>query len=170
MSQEIERKFLTKGDFREGVTRCLHIMQGYLCSDPKRTVRVRVMDDKGFLTVKGCPNIQTDGSGIGKYEWETEIPVSDAIELMRLCDDGIIDKIRYIVPYKGHIFEVDEFHGENEGLILAEIELQDENEQFEKPEWLADEVTYEPRYYNSCLREHPYNSWRESIFQNQLNK
>ncbi|MGM9762898.1 MAG: CYTH domain-containing protein [Candidatus Cryptobacteroides sp.] len=157
MPQEIERKFLVRGDFRKDVSESHHIMQGYLCSDPRRTVRVRVLDNQGFITIKGRP--QSPGH-FAKYEWEKEIPVAEARELMRLCDDGIIDKIRHIVPFEGHIYEVDEFHGSNEGLFMAEIELKSEDEDFAKPVWLGDEVTFDSRYYNSYLRKHPYLSWR----------
>ena len=127
-------------------------MQGYICSDPGRTVRVRVRGDKGFLTIKG----QSSEDGLSRYEWEKEIPVSEALELMNLCVSGVIDKTRYLVPYGGHTYEVDVFHGANEGLVLAEIELSDELETFEKPFWLGEEVTGDMRYYNSMLSLHPF--------------
>lgn len=127
-------------------------MQGYICSDPDRTVRVRVRGDKGFLTIKG----RSSEDGLSRYEWEKEIPVSEAFELMALCGSGVIDKTRYLVPFGKHTYEVDVFHGANEGLVLAEIELSDEQEAFEKPSWLGEEVTGEVRYYNSMLSLHPF--------------
>ena len=127
-------------------------MQGYICSDPDRTVRVRVRGDKGFLTIKG----RGSEDGLSRYEWEKEIPVSEAFELMALCGSGVIDKTRYLVPFGKHIYEVDVFHGANEGLVLAEIELSDEQEAFEKPSWLGEEVTGDVRYYNSMLSLHPF--------------
>ena len=127
-------------------------MQGYICSDPGRTVRVRVRGDKGFLTIKG----QSSEDGLSRFEWEKEIPVSEALELMNLCVSGVIDKTRYLVPYGGHTYEVDVFHGSNEGLVLAEIELSDEQDAFEKPFWLGEEVTGDVRYYNSMLSLHPF--------------
>jgi CYTH domain-containing protein len=127
-------------------------MQGYICSDPDRTVRVRVRGDKGFLTIKG----RGSEDGLSRYEWEKEIPVSEAFELMALCGSGVIDKTRYLVPFGKHTYEVDVFHGANEGLVLAEIELSDEQEAFEKPSWLGEEVTGDVRYYNSMLSLHPF--------------
>ena len=127
-------------------------MQGYICSDPDRTVRVRVRGDKGFLTIKG----RGSEDGLSRYEWEKEIPVSEAFELMALCGSGVIDKTRYLVPFGKHTYEVDVFHGANEGLVLAEIELSDEQEAFEMPSWLGEEVTGDVRYYNSMLSLHPF--------------
>ena len=127
-------------------------MQGYICSDPDKTVRVRVRGDKGFLTIKG----RSSEDGLSRYEWEKEIPVSEAFELMALCGSGVIDKTRYLVPFGKHTYEVDVFHGANEGLVLAEIELSDEQEAFEKPSWLGEEVTGDVRYYNSMLSLHPF--------------
>ena len=127
-------------------------MQGYICSDPDRTVRVRVRGDKGFLTIKG----RGSEDGLSRYEWEKEIPVSEAFELMALCGSGVIDKTRYLVPFGRHTYEVDVFHGANEGLVLAEIELAEEQETFEKPSWLGEEVTGDVRYYNSMLSLHPF--------------
>ena len=152
MAREIERKFLVSGEFRQDSPESYHIMQGYICSDPGRTVRVRVRGDKGFLTIKG----QSSEDGLSRFEWEKEIPVSEALELMNLCVSGVIDKTRYLVPYGGHTYEVDVFHGANEGLVLAEIELADEQEMFEKPSWLGEEVTGDMRYYNSMLSLHPF--------------
>jgi CYTH domain-containing protein len=152
MAREIERKFLVSGEFRQDSPESYRIMQGYICSDPDRTVRVRVRGDKGFLTIKG----QSSEDGLSRFEWEKEIPVSEALELMNLCVSGVIDKTRYLVPYGDHTYEVDVFHGANEGLVLAEIELSDELETFEKPSWLGEEVTGDVRYYNSMLSLHPF--------------
>jgi adenylate cyclase len=118
-------------------------------------VRVRIKGDKGFITVKG---ISSD-SGMSRFEWEKEIPIDEAENLLKLCEKGIIDKIRFNVKIGNHTFEVDEFHGENEGLIIAEIELNSENEVFERPNWLGEEVTNDKRYYNSYLSNHPFKNW-----------
>ncbi|HOP14892.1 CYTH domain-containing protein [Lentimicrobium sp.] len=155
MAKETERKFLVKGDFRPFVHKETRITQGYLCSVPERTVRVRTKGEKGFITVKGIGN----DSGASRYEWEKEIPVAEVQELLRLCEPGVIDKTRYQVKAGPHTYEVDEFYGENEGLIVAEVELTDENESFEKPEWLGPEVTGDVRYYNSMLMKHPFTKW-----------
>lgn len=152
MAKEIERKFLVSGEFRQDSPESYRIMQGYICSDPDRTVRVRVRGDKGFLTIKG----RGSEDGLSRYEWEKEIPVAEAAELMALCGSGVIDKTRYLVPFGKHTYEVDVFHGANEGLVLAEIELSDEQEAFEKPSWLGEEVTGDVRYYNSMLSLHPF--------------
>lgn len=152
MAKEIERKFLVSGEFRQDSPESYRIMQGYICSDPDRTVRVRVRGDKGFLTIKG----RGSEDGLSRYEWEKEIPVTEAAELMALCGSGVIDKTRYLVPFGKHTYEVDVFHGANEGLVLAEIELSDEQESFEKPSWLGEEVTGDVRYYNSMLSLHPF--------------
>lgn len=152
MAKEIERKFLVSGEFRQDSPESYRIMQGYICSDPDRTVRVRVRGDKGFLTIKG----RGGEDGLSRYEWEKEIPVTEAAELMALCGSGVIDKTRYLVPFGKHTYEVDVFHGANEGLVLAEIELSDEQEAFEKPSWLGEEVTGDVRYYNSMLSLHPF--------------
>ena len=152
MAKEIERKFLVSGEFRQDSPESYRIMQGYICSDPDRTVRVRVRGDKGVLTIKG----RGSEDGLSRYEWEKEIPVSEAFELMALCGSGVIDKTRYLVPFGKHTYEVDVFHGANEGLVLAEIELSDEQEAFEMPSWLGEEVTGDVRYYNSMLSLHPF--------------
>lgn len=154
MSKEIERKFLVRGDFKSLAFRSERITQGYLSSVPERTVRVRIKGNEGFITIKGLSN----ASGLTRYEWEKEIPVDEARELLQLSEPGMIDKTRYLVQVGKHVFEVDEFYGENEGLILAEIELQSEDEPFEKPEWLGKEVTGDPRYYNAMLSKKPYKS------------
>ena len=153
---EIERKFLVSSDaFKNDALRKNHIAQGYLNSTPERTVRVRIKGDTGYLTIKGKSN----ETGLSRFEWEKEIPLEEAKALLRLCEKGIIEKIRYEVPVGKHLFEVDEFFGENEGLLLAEVELQSESEFFEKPHWLGDEVTQDQRYYNSYLSQHPFISW-----------
>lgn len=155
MSKEIERKFLVRGDFKSQAFRSERITQGYLSSVPERTVRVRIKSNEGFITIKGLSN----ASGLTRYEWEKEIPVDEARELLQLSEPGMIDKTRYLVQVGKHVIEVDEFLGENEGLILAEIELQSEDEPFEKPEWLGKEVTGDPRYYNAMLSKKPYKSY-----------
>ena len=154
---EIERKFLTICDaFKKEAFAQNRIIQGYLSSVPERTVRVRIKGDTGFLTIKGASN----ESGLTRLEWEKEIPVEEAQKLMALCEKGVIDKTRFEVKVGQHVFEVDEFYGENEGLILAEIELDSETETFEKPSWLGKEVTGDNRYYNSYLSQNPFGDWR----------
>ncbi|MFC2766844.1 MAG: CYTH domain-containing protein [Prevotella sp.] len=155
MAQEIERKFLVKGDFKSEAFKATRITQGYLCSVPERTVRVRVKGDKGFITIKGIGN----ESGASRFEWEKEIPVAEVQDLLKLCEPGIIDKTRYLVKAGEFTFEVDEFYGENEGLTVAEVEVPDENALFERPEWLGEEVTGDKRYYNSMLMKNPYKNW-----------
>ena len=155
MNQETERKFVISGDYKSHVSHSTRIVQGYLCSVPERSIRVRIAGDKGFLTVKGAGN----ASGTTRFEWEHPIPVADAEALLPLCETGSIDKIRHFVPFGGHTFEVDEFFGENEGLTMAEIELTDENEPFDRPEWLGEEVTGDKRYYNAYLCRKPYTKW-----------
>ena len=156
MSKEIERKFLVKGNYKQFASSQIRITQGYLSSVPERAVRVRISDKKGFLTIKGIGN----DSGISRYEWEREIPFQEAEELMLLCEDGVIDKTRFLVPEtSGLTFEVDEFYGANQGLVMAEIELPSENYAFEKPSWLGMEVTGDTKYYNVCLISHPFEKW-----------
>jgi adenylate cyclase len=155
MSQEIERKFLVKGEYKSQAVRSFRIVQGYLSSATGRTVRIRIKGDKGFITIKG----QSNESGLSRYEWEKEIPLNEAEELLLLCEPGVIDKTRYEIPVGKHIFEVDEFYGENNGLTLAEIELKTEDENYTKPVWLGEEVTGDRRYYNSCLTKQPYSKW-----------
>jgi len=156
MAQEIERKFLVKGDFKSLVVKETRIIQGYLSSVPERTVRVRVKGEKGFLTIKGIGS----ASGASRFEWEKEIPTSEANDLLALCEPGTIDKTRYIVPADGDLkFEVDEFYGDNDGLTVAEIELPSEDAAFTKPEWLGEEVTGDAKYYNSMLMKNPYKNW-----------
>ena len=157
MATEIERKFLVNGDFKVAIEASQRITQGYLCSIPERTVRVRIKGDKGFITIKGIGS----ASGASRYEWEKEIPVEEVNELLALCEPGVIDKTRYLVKSGRHTFEVDEFYGDNDGLTVAEVELSSEDEQFEKPEWLDEEVTGDVRYYNSMLMKAPFNTWSE---------
>ena len=152
MSTEIERKFLVDGiEWKLGIG--VPYCQGYLNPNKERTVRVRIAGDKAFLTIKGITK------GISRPEFEYEIPVSDAEQLLKICDGPLIQKTRYVVNYKGNIWEVDEFSGENEGLIIAEIELQDEAQLFERPSWVGKEVSDDPRYFNSNLASNPYSKW-----------
>ena len=154
MKQEIEKKVLVKGDFKPEVFKATRITQGYLCSVPKRTVRVRVKGDKGFITIKGIGN----ASGAARFEWEKEVPVDEVQQLLEICEPGVIDKTRYLVKNTDgkHTWEVDEFYGDNDGLTVAELELDDENEPFDKPAWLGEEVTGDPKYFNSMLMKNPY--------------
>lgn len=156
MAQEIERKFLVKsGTNIDSLGDAQRIIQGYLSSVKERTVRVRVKGDKGFLTIKGIGN----ASGASRYEFEKVITVDEANELFNICEPGIIDKTRTKVPAGKHTFEVDRFFGDNEGLVVAEIELEEEGESFERPEWLGEEVTGDPKYYNSMLMKTPFKDW-----------
>jgi adenylate cyclase len=147
MATETERKFLVKGEFRHLAVNEIKIIQAYLTVDPEKTIRIRVTDEKAYITIKGRPK----GTSITRNEWEFPIPESDANEIMKLCRNGKIVKTRYIIPSGAHCFEVDVFHDKNEGLVIAEIELSDEHETFDKPEWLGEEVTGNPSYYNSNL-------------------
>ena len=155
MGKEIEKKFLVNGDFKSFASKQTRIVQGYLSSVPERTVRIRIKGDKGFITIKGIGNF----SGASRYEWEKEIPISETEELLKICEPGVIDKTRFLVKAGPHTFEVDEFYGENSGLVLAEIELADEAESFERPAWLGAEVTGDTRYYNSMLMKNPFTKW-----------
>ncbi len=159
MPLEIEHKFLVCGEYKNLAASSTHIMQGYICSDRGRTVRVRIRDDKGYLTIKGPSH---DG-GLSRYEFEKEITHDEAKQLMQLCEPGIIDKRRYLVPFKGHMFEVDEFYGDNEGLTMAEVELSSTDESFEKPAFIGREVTGDRRFYNSSLRIRPFREWKDSL-------
>lgn len=154
MGVEIERKFLIKGEYKSLATSSSHIIQGYICRDSGRTVRIRIRDRKAYITIKG-PALD----GISRFEWEKEIEMADAEELILLSIGPVIDKTRYLVPFEGHTFEVDEFHGDNEGLTVAEVELSDPDEPFSRPSWLGEEVTGQKRYYNSCLTRSPFNTW-----------
>lgn len=155
MAQEIERKFLVESDFKRYATSQSRITQGYISSQRGRTVRVRIRDERGYLTIKGA----SSADGTTRYEWEKEISLDEARELMKLCEPGIIDKTRYLVPVGKHTFEVDEFYGDNQGLVMAEVELTDADEEFVKPPFIDREVTGDVRYYNSQLMKHPYREW-----------
>ena len=153
---EIERKFLVTSNAYEAEARSkIRIVQGFLNTDADRTVRIRVKDNTGYITVKGKSN----ASGTTRFEWEKEIELEEANALLELCEKGVLDKTRYEVPVGKHLFEVDAFFGENEGLIIAEIELSHENEEFEHPSWLGKEVTGEVKYYNSQLSKYPFRTW-----------
>ncbi len=156
--KEIERKFLiaTIQPVKELAFRKTRIIQGYLNSAPERTVRVRVKGEQAYLTIKG----KSSESGMSRFEWEKEIPVSEAEALLKLCEPGSIEKVRYEIDFKNHLFEVDEFFGENEGLLLAEVELSSEEEMFDRPSWLGEEVTGNKMYYNSYLSKFPYKEWQ----------
>lgn len=153
---EIERKFLVTSDaFKIEATKQATFEQGYLNTDPARSVRIRLVDEKAILTIKGA----SSNNGLSRFEWETEIPLKEGKALLSLCEPGMISKTRYFVPAGPHIFEVDIFQGENAGLILAEIELGSEHENYHRPEWLGREVTGDARYYNSALSKKPFKTW-----------
>lgn len=158
MATEIERKFIVEGDFSADVYDSQRIVQGYICSQPGRTVRVRIRGEKGYLTIKG----PSDAKGLSRYEFEREIPLADAEQLLTLCEPGAIDKVRHLVRAGQHTWEVDVFHGANEGLIMAEIELASEDEPFDKPAWIGKEVSGDRRYYNSMLTKQPYSGWKKN--------
>ncbi len=159
MAQEIERKFLVKGDsYQQLAFDHTRIVQGYIVSGGGRSVRVRIRGDRGYLTIKGASH---DG-GLSRYEFETEVSLADAQELMDLCEPGRVEKTRWLVRVAdGHVFEVDEFHGDNEGLVMAELELTDADEVFEKPTFIGREVTGDRRFYNSHMRRYPFKLWRD---------
>jgi len=155
---EIERKFLVKSDeFKAQAFTQNKIAQGYLSSLPERTVRIRIKGNKGFITIKGIGQY----GGMSRFEWENEIPLDEAQELLKLCEKGKIEKTRFEIKSGKHVFEVDEFYGENEGLLMAEIELESETESFEKPDWLGEEVTNDKRYYNAYLIKKPFKDWEK---------
>lgn len=156
MALEIERKFLVEStDFKSLAFQKNFIKQGFLNSNKERVVRIRIKDETGFITIKGKSN----NSGTTRYEWEKEISKKEANELLNLCEQGVIEKYRYLVKVGNHTFEVDEFFGDNKGLLIAEVELSNENEIFKKPDWLGKEVTGITKYYNSCLSKLPYSKW-----------
>ena len=158
MALEIERKFLVLDDsYKHEAFSSYHIMQGYICSERGRTVRIRIRDHQAFITIKG-PSV--DG-GLSRYEFEQEIPFADGKQLMTLCEPGIIDKTRWLVKSGEHIFEVDEFHGENAPLVMAEVEMKSPDDEPKIPHFIGKEVTGDRRYYNSQLRKHPYSLWAE---------
>ncbi len=152
MALEIERKFLVKTDFDFSGYPHKRIKQAYLCSVPERSVRVRIKGEQAFLTVKGVGN----ATELSRYEFEKEIDTEDAEDLLKICEPGMIDKTRYLINYKNHIFELDVFHGLHKGLILCEIELESEDADFDKPEWLGREVTGDKRFYNSNIAKYSY--------------
>jgi CYTH domain-containing protein len=153
---EIERKFLVISDaYKAEAFKKTRIIQGFLNTNPERTVRVRLKENQGILTVKGI----SSNDGLTRFEWEKDISKPEAEALLELCEKGIIDKIRYEVKVENHIFEIDEFFGDNKGLVVAEIELKTEDEIFSKPKWLGVEVTGDSKYYNSQLSKNPYNTW-----------
>lgn len=154
---EIERKFLLLNDaYRSAAFKSERIIQGFLSSVPERTVRIRLIAGIGFITVKGIGN----ESGTTRFEWEKEISKKEAERLLEICETGIIDKKRYFVQVGVHVYEIDEFAGENKGLVLAEIELINEEDSFEKPDWLGEEVTGQTKYYNSSLAKKPFRNWQ----------
>lgn len=154
MGKEIERKFLIKGDEWKKLGKGTVYRQGYLSTVKERVVRVRTIDDKGYLTIKGI------NRGATRLEYEYEIPLQDANEMLdELCERPLIEKTRYVVPYAGLKWEIDEFAGENQGLVFAEVELTNENQKIELPDWIGEEVTGDPRYFNSNLIKHPYTKW-----------
>lgn len=157
MSVEIERKYrVTDSSYRQQATRCTYYKQGYISATPEATVRIRIAGEQAFMTIKGAT------TGCSRQEYEYAIPVADAAQMLdSLCQSGLIEKKRYLCPYAGHTWEVDEFLGENEGLVVAEIELQSEEESFETPPFIGREVTGDTRYYNSSLARRPYKSWEE---------
>jgi adenylate cyclase len=160
---EIERKFLPSTSFslseiEQHSTKKFQIQQGYISNDPARTVRVRLKGEKGFLTIKGVGN----ETNISRFEWEKEIEKHEAEALLNLCNSGIIKKTRYEVQQANHIFEIDVFEGQNQGLIIIEIELESENETFQKPHWLGEEVTLNHRYFNAYLSQNPYKGFHEA--------
>lgn len=155
MAIEIERKFLVTGDYKSQAVSHSRIVQGYICSERGRTVRVRLRGDCGYLTIKG-PSLN---GGLSRYEFEKQITQDEALSLLRICEPGIVDKVRWLVPVGKHTFEVDEFFGDNAGLVVAEVELSSEDEDYERPDFIGKEVTGDRRYYNSNLRRHPYCDW-----------
>lgn len=154
-NQEIERKFLVTGDYKKEVVSSRKIIQGYISSSPERTVRVRMEDSGGYLTIKG----KSSSGGLTRFEWEREISREDAENLLKLCEGGLVEKTRHIVEHENHRFEVDEFSGDNEGLVIAEMELESEEESFKKPLWIGEEVSFDKRYFNLYLSRHPFKTW-----------
>lgn len=154
---EIERKFLVIGEYKSYASGKFDIKQGYISTDKDRTVRIRIVGEQGFITIKGG----SDESGMARLEWDKRIPFDEALGLLGLCPKPLVEKTRYIVELENHLIEIDEFWGVNEGLTLAEIELSDKNEKVKLPDWLGKEVTNDSKYYNSYLSKHPYKTWVE---------
>ncbi len=161
MNFEIERKFLIIGEFKHLAFQSDRIIQGYISSGNGRTVRIRIRGQKGYLTIKGPSGIQ----GLSRYEWEKEISLQEARELLLICEPGVIDKTRYLIKSSDgkHTWEVDEFYGDNEGLVMAEIELGSEEESYKKPDFIGKEVTGDRRFYNSHMRKNPYKLWKDEL-------
>lgn len=159
MHTEIERKFLVVGEYKHLATSHTHIEQGYFATEPGKTVRVRIRDEKAYLTIKG----PSSKDGLARYEFETEIPLDDARELMKLCMPGSVQKDRWLVPNGKHVIEVDEFFGDNEGLVMAEIELESEDEEYVRPDFLGREVTGDKRFYNKYMLRRPFKLWCNEI-------
>lgn len=158
MGLEIERKFLVKGnDYRNEAYKYYDMVQGYIAHENGRSVRIRITNTESLITIKG----PTDAKGMSRYEWNHTIDKRDAVELMELCQGSKIEKRRYLVHSGPHVFEIDEFHGESEGLVIAEVELTSENEVFQKPDFIGDEVTGDKRYYNAHLTRDPYKNWKK---------
>lgn len=158
MADEIEHKYLVKGSFKSLAKNVQHIVQGYISTDIARTVRIRICDNEGFITIKGS----TSPDGLQRYEFEKRISATEAGELMKLCLPGVIDKHRYFIPCGSHTCEIDVFHGDNEGLVIAEIEVSEKNESIQLPSFIGQEVTGIVRYYNSMLQKHPYKDWNDN--------
>lgn len=157
---EIERKFLvTSTEYKDLAFAKIQMAQGYLSSHPERSVRVRIADERGWLTIKGKGN----DSGTTRFEWEKEIPLTEAVSLIELCENGVVEKFRHKVKIGSHIAEVDEFLGDNAGLVIAEIELKSEDEYFQKPDWLGREVTGESQYYNAAISNNPFKNWSNEV-------
>ncbi|MBP3227789.1 MAG: CYTH domain-containing protein [Bacteroidaceae bacterium] len=157
MALEIERKFLVGGGWKERAVSSTYIVQGYICSQSGRTVRIRLRDEKSYLTIKGPAR----NGGLARYEFEKEVTRDEALSLLAICEPGVVEKRRWLVPVGDHTVEVDEFFGDNAGLVFAEVELRSEDDTFERPPFLGKEVTGQRRYYNSCLRTHPYKDWTD---------
>jgi len=156
MAIETERKFLVlSDDYKKLATSHSRIKQGYICSERGRTVRIRMRDEKFYLTIKG----PSHNGGLSRYEFEKEVSKDEGLSLFMICEPGIVDKTRWLVPSGAHTFEVDEFHGENDGLVMAEVELKSEDEAYVAPAFIGKEVTGDRRYYNSQLRIHPFKEW-----------
>lgn len=159
MAIEIERKFLVSGQYKSFASKSTYFRQGYISTNSDCNIRVRIAGEKGYITIKGPSN----HAGISRFEWEKEIMAEEAEDLFQFCHSGIVEKIRHVVPVGNHLFEVDEFLGENTGLTVAEMELESEDEVFVKPPWLGKEVTGIRRYYNSSLSKNPYSGWQKEL-------
>ncbi|MFV0530535.1 MAG: CYTH domain-containing protein [Flavobacteriales bacterium] len=157
MNIEIERKFLVLNDFKNFIHKSTCIKQGYLNTDPERTVRIRINNQRDWITIKG----KSSKDGLERFEWEKEIPLHEGENLLLLCEEKPIEKIRHEIIHENHVFEVDEFLGENKGLVLAEVELKDKNEYINFPEWILKEVTGDFKYYNSYISQNPYKNWNK---------